>query len=139
MKLRTITGALSAAICATPMLLGYASPAQAGPDDGVRCPTNYTSTWNSDTKVLRCSRDNTTPAVTACPVSSTPAFIRYHQRNGRDRCTAPSTTSPEGLPQGLYANAVCSVAGYEYVNDGGTGNLDRCTKTEKQYAYPNQL
>jgi hypothetical protein len=136
MNLQAIGGALSA--LATTLFLSYAAPAQAGADDGVHCPSGYTSNWNAQTQVLRCSKPNTTWVVTICS-PATPAFTNYVVRDGRDICTLPNMPVVGNLAPNQFSNAVCSVGGYTYDNDGGQGDRDRCTKTETQYAYPNQL
>jgi hypothetical protein len=117
---------------------GHGTPVLAGTDDGVKCPSGYSSNWNSDTKVLRCSKSSTTWVVTVCPPPPS-LFTNYNVRNGRDRCTLPGVPYVGNLAPNQFANAVCSLSGYSYVNDGGDGDRDRCDKTQTEYAYPSQL
>lgn len=127
-----------AAVLTAVLLAGHGLPAYAGTDDGVRCPTGYTSNWNSSTKVLRCSKVSTTWVVTVCPPPPSP-FSHYNDPEGRDRCTLPSVPYVGNMAPNQYVNAVCSLPGYTYKNDVLTSDRDRCEKTDTLYAYPNQL
>lgn len=105
------------------------------PQNGVRCPNGFDSNWNSSTKVLKCSKSNTTWVLTAC---TDPMYLTYNQRSGRDNCT-PTQAPGLGNPVASGTRAItCTAPGYTIQNDK-VGTRDRCERTESQWAYPNQL
>ncbi len=105
------------------------------PQNGVRCPNGFTSDWNNTSKVLKCSKSNTTFVITVCPNAM---YSDYNERTGRDNCL-PTKAPGIGNPIASGSRPIaCSVPGFTIVNDT-PGKRDRCEKTETQWAYPNQL
>jgi hypothetical protein len=141
--MKSITlSALLAALSALP--LAAVSPAAlAGPDDGVRCPTGYTSSYGDSSHILRCSKNTTQTAATAC---LDPLFTVYWNRNGADRCLPTGSVIPVvGDVSGgtNFRTPSCVHApgqsGWSIVHDGGQGNRDNCRRTFTDYVYPTQL
>ena len=116
----------------------FSSASFAGADDGVRCPSGYTSSFSSG--VMKCSKQvqsapETRPSV--CPIIPFVSTQYIQNTNASDRCRR----SDNGT---LVATVIGGLPVFDPQNwhrdvDGAAGALDRFVKpgaTHTEYTYP---
>ncbi len=135
------------AVLSTLVLLPFSQASFAGPERGVKCPSGYQSSYNSNSHVLRCIKSSDQYANTLCPDIP---FNVYKVRQGADKCATPDVISlpvvgpiPTGLSSRLR-NVKCmappGTTGWSVETDklksgGGKYYKDRCKRSDISYSW----
>jgi hypothetical protein len=111
----------------------------AGPNDGVRCPREYTSQFNNG--ILKCSRRVTTNPEyrnSVCPFIFAVSTTYQRIANAPDRCTRNDNGATlETVPENAFDSE-----NYIREVDGGASTRDRFRKggqPQTQFTYPDRL
>ena len=143
----------AAALSLASGVLGLVNPAAsiAGPNNGVKCPSGYSGSYNSQTGVFKCEKTKTEKAAAICPDLP---FNVYKVRAGTDKCatfdvinlpvTGPIPTGLSSKLKNVKCLAMPGTSGWTLKTDvlpsgGGKSYKDECRRTVTEYAYPNQL
>ncbi len=130
MRVKMLLGLFISTLMVTGMM---ADISYAGPEQGARCPSGYTSQFRNNR--LYCFRTHTEFADAVCPPINAPLNVERVPQRGRDRCKIPLTPIPPN-PNSLPSVGCFGLGSGWTLQTDVAGFNDRCRRSRRQYACP---